>query len=57
MSKERENAIKILSHLSPSIREAVAVLLDNSYAKTNSRVVSIGARDAFNDLAKEIRSL
>lgn len=57
MSEDRENAVKILSSLSPSIREALAVFLDTSYAMTSSRVESNAVRETLDQLAKEIRSL
>lgn len=57
MSTDRENAIKILSSLSPSIREAFAVYLDTSYAMTSSRVESSAVRETLDGMALEIRRL
>lgn len=53
MSKDRENAIKVLSHLSPSIREAIAVFVESYQEPSSSSAMNINTRM----IAERVRSL
>lgn len=54
MSTDRENAIKILSSLSPSIREAIAVFVVTT---EETQMVYADEHSLLEGVAKEIRSL